>query len=65
MISIWMWNLLIVCAGDELNDIVNCFDGTIMEKMPIRKFWRGFEKIKERPECKQPVALLKLKVIYR
>ncbi|XP_066930509.1 lysine-specific demethylase 3A-like isoform X2 [Clytia hemisphaerica] len=47
--------------GGELNDIVNCFDGTIMEKMPIREFWRGFEKIKERPECKQPVALLKLK----
>ena len=48
--------------GDELNDVVNCFDGAVMEKMPIRYFWRGFEKFKERPVCKEPVALLKLKV---
>jgi len=42
--------------------VVNCFDGVVMEKMPIWKFWKGFEKIKDRPECKEPVALLKLKV---
>lgn len=53
---------LFLLLGDELNDVVNCFDGSVMEKMPIRYFWRGFEKFKERPACKEPVALLKLKV---
>lgn len=51
-----------ISLGEELNDVVNCFDGTVMEKMPIKHFWKGFENFKERPVCKEPVALLKLKV---
>lgn len=51
--------------GHEKSDIVNCYDGTIIENYQINRFWKGFECVAERPvfpsDSQHHVTLLKLK----
>ncbi|XP_057306304.1 uncharacterized protein LOC130644639 isoform X2 [Hydractinia symbiolongicarpus] len=51
--------------GNEKSDIVNCYDGTIIENYQIDRFWKGFECVAERPvfssDLQHHVTLLKLK----
>ena len=46
----------------EVYDIVNCYDGSIIQDFPIARFWDGFENVSVRPIYNsEPVTLLKLK----
>jgi len=48
--------------GQEKNDIVNCYDGSTIEKFSVWQFWKGFESVEDRPILNnEPVSLLKLK----
>lgn len=48
--------------GDEKNDLINCLNGNLLPKLPMRKFWEGFENITKRlKDEKGNPMLLKLK----
>ncbi|CAG2171013.1 unnamed protein product [Oppiella nova] len=48
--------------GDIKNDLVNCLNGDILPKQPMRKFWDGFESLQIRMKDKSgEYMLLKLK----
>lgn len=48
--------------GDVKNDLVNCRNGDILSKQPMKKFWNGFENLSNRMRDKNgDYMLLKLK----
>ncbi|XP_054167428.1 lysine-specific demethylase 3B-like [Oppia nitens] len=48
--------------GDIKNDLINCLNGDILQKQPMRKFWDGFENLQIRMKDKSgEYMLLKLK----